>query len=98
VVDAERLHRVLRRISEDLTTLDGYAVRDPDDVLADPAWLGRHGVVDVEVAERVATAVGFRNLLVHQYAVIDDRVVAGYLQRLADLHAYVTELSALLDG
>jgi uncharacterized protein YutE (UPF0331/DUF86 family) len=138
VVDPERLHRVLRRVNDDLGTLAGYAARSPDDVLADPAWLGhvkylfvcvlegcidaaqhvtasegwgpaatnaeavrllgRHGVVGAEVAEQVATAVGFRNLLVHQYAAIDDRMVVDHLQRLADLHAYVAELSALLDG
>jgi uncharacterized protein YutE (UPF0331/DUF86 family) len=47
--------------------------------------LARHGVLTSELAERLARAAGFRNLLVHGYAEIDDdRVVAN----LDELHAF----------
>jgi uncharacterized protein YutE (UPF0331/DUF86 family) len=138
VVDAERLHRILRRVAEDLSTLEGYAARPAVDVLADPAWLGhvkylfvcviegaidaaqhvgaaegwgppdtnadairvlgRHGVVDHELAERVASAVGFRNLLVHRYAEIDDVITVRHLGELDDLRRFVAAVSRLLDG
>ena len=34
-----------------------------------------HGVISAELAERLANAAGMRNILVHQYDRIDDRVV-----------------------
>lgn len=39
--------------------------------------VGTHGVVDEQLAHRLVGAVGFRNLLVHQYAEIDDRSVSS---------------------
>ncbi len=40
--------------------------------------LGEHGVVGVDLARSLAGAVGFRDVLVHQYAEVDDdRVVAN---------------------
>ena len=59
--------------------------------------LGVHGVVDVDVdvdvVESVARAAGFRNVLVHEYAEVDDARVVANLDLLADLEAYVTQLS-----
>jgi uncharacterized protein YutE (UPF0331/DUF86 family) len=40
VVDPERLHRVLRRVTDDLRVLQGYADMDTETVLGDPAQLG----------------------------------------------------------
>lgn len=39
MVDAERLHRILRRVSDDLASLRTYAA-EPEAVRADPARLG----------------------------------------------------------
>jgi uncharacterized protein YutE (UPF0331/DUF86 family) len=58
--------------------------------------LGRHGVVDLVVAESVARAVGFRNVLVHQYADVDDARVIRQLTRLDDLSEYVAQLARWL--
>lgn len=41
--------------------------------------LARRGVIDAELATRLAGAVGFRNVLVHEYAVVDDRRVVAAL-------------------
>lgn len=54
--------------------------------------LGRHEMVDGDVAERVATAVGFRNVLVHQYAEVDDARVVANLELLGDLDDFVDQL------
>lgn len=43
--------------------------------------LGRHGVLDSQLALRMRQATGFRNVLVHEYVRVDDDVV---LQRLHD--------------
>jgi uncharacterized protein YutE (UPF0331/DUF86 family) len=56
--------------------------------------LGKHAVVPADLAERVAPAVGFRNVLVHQYADIDDRLVLARLDQLGDLDAFVGEVAA----
>jgi uncharacterized protein YutE (UPF0331/DUF86 family) len=60
--------------------------------------LARDGVLDVSLASSMAGAVGFRNVLVHGYADVDDRLVVANLSRLSDLHAYVRAMSALLEG
>ncbi len=136
MVDPERLHRVLRRVTEDLALLAEYANARADRVRDDPAqlghvkylfitaiegcidaaqhlcasegWgppetnadavrlLGRHGVVRSDIADRIAAAVGFRNVLVHGYAGIDDHRVMENLGRLDDLHAYVDDLTRLI--
>ncbi len=135
MVDPERLHRILRRVSDDLAVLDSYA-RDPAGTRADPARLGhtkylfvtaiegcvdaaqhicasegfgppetngdavrllaRHELLDDAIAQTVARAVGFRNVLVHGYAEVDDDAVIATLARLDDLRAYVRALARLV--
>lgn len=137
MVDAERLHRILRRITDGLARLHDYATVDRGDlqqdevrlghckylfvttiegcvdaaqhVAASEGWgppssnadavrlLGRHGVIDPDLATDVARAVAFRNLLVHGYADVDDARVVGNLDRLGDLDRYVDGLTALID-
>lgn len=136
MVDPERLHRILRRVSDDLAALEDYAAKDSKAVLEDPAWLGhtkylfvcvlegsvdaaqhvcasegwgppdtnadtfrflaRHKAIDSSLAEKMAAASGFPNLLVHRYAAIDDELVVRHLQELPTLRRYVEAMSALL--
>jgi uncharacterized protein YutE (UPF0331/DUF86 family) len=42
----------------------------------------------------VARAVGFRNVLVHDYIDVDDGRVRDNLQRLADLDVFVSQVAA----
>jgi uncharacterized protein YutE (UPF0331/DUF86 family) len=60
--------------------------------------LARDRILAVALATSMAGAVGFRNVLVHGYAEVDDRLVVANLSRLPDLHAYVRAMSALLDA
>lgn len=55
--------------------------------------LGRHGVLPVELAERLSRAVGFRNVLVHDYVDVDDRVVLNRLDDPSDLALFATAVS-----
>ena len=136
VVDPERLSRLLRRVTDDLTVLTTYGAVPPDDLADDAVRLGhvkyvfvtlleacvdaaqhvcasqgygppatnadavlllaRHGLLDEDVADAMAQAVRFRNLLVHGYAEVDDRRVVAYLQALEDVAAYVATLTRLL--
>ncbi len=60
--------------------------------------LGRHGVLDGALAARLAKAVGLRNVLVHQYAEVDDDRVVGFLDRLGDIDQFVAAVSSWLDA
>lgn len=56
--------------------------------------LAINGVLAPDGAKRLARAAGFRNLLVHQYAEVDDGAVVAYLDHLDDINAFVTEVTA----
>jgi uncharacterized protein len=87
-----------------ITAIEGCA-RVAQHILAAEQWpvaetnadavrrLGKHGVMQVELAEAVARAVGFRNVLVHEYAEIDDGRVLENLERLADLSDFVSAVA-----
>ncbi|MBA2389979.1 MAG: DUF86 domain-containing protein [Geodermatophilaceae bacterium] len=131
MVDAERLSRLLARVSADVADLRDTAGHG--DLSADPVrlraikygfvtaiegctraaqhvisseglgmpqsnadsvrLLGSNGIVEPAVAEAVARAVGFRNVLVHEYAQVDDSIVVTNLNLLADLDALVAQLA-----
>ncbi len=136
MVDPERLHRILRRITDDLGMLRQYAEVDPDELIADPVRLGHtkylfvtmlegcidaaqhvcasegygpldtnadamrrlvsRGILDPKHGATMARAVGFRNVLIHDYIDVDDQRVVGYLSHLADIDAFVSALSRLI--
>lgn len=134
MVDATRLLRLLRTVTEEIAVLDAEREADPDrrrdalwlrglkyafvaaieacvdaaqHVCATSGWgppadngdamrlLGAHGVLDGHHADRMVRAVGFRNLLVHEYARIDDDIVVARLDDLDDLREYVRRLGGL---
>lgn len=55
--------------------------------------LGAHGVLDAELAARMRRAVGFRDVLVHEYVGVDDTVVVRRLGDLDDLRGFVRAVS-----
>lgn len=60
------------------------------------ARLAEHGVVGVALGERLQDLARFRNLLVHQYAVVDDaRVVELARTRRSDLTDAIAALAGL---
>lgn len=56
------------------------------------ALLGTHGVLDAGLAASIRRAVGFRNVLVHDYAEVDDRIVEARLADLGDLRRFVASV------
>ncbi len=57
--------------------------------------LGTRGVIDTELADRLRAAAGLRNLVAHQYGVLDFRRVFTVAQHdVADLLAFCQQLSA----
>ncbi len=56
--------------------------------------LGAHGVLAADLADRLRRAVGFRNVLVHDYVEVDDGIVLERLANLADLEDFVAVVAA----
>lgn len=51
--------------------------------------LASHDVIATDLADALAKAAGFPNILVHQYAEVDDGAVVTYLDRLIDLERFI---------
>lgn len=60
--------------------------------------LGVHGVLTAELAISMRKAVGFRNVLVHDYIEVDDEIVVGRLKSLSDLDEFVRQVAAYVTG
>jgi uncharacterized protein YutE (UPF0331/DUF86 family) len=58
--------------------------------------LGLHGVLDPELSTRMRRAVGFRNVLVHEYVKVDDDVVLARLNDPDDLHHFARQVASWL--
>ncbi len=57
------------------------------------------GVVSEEAAERLRMMKGLRNILVHEYARVDDRIVYETLRSgLPDLEAFIEQVGRMLRG
>ena len=105
LADAERLSGLKYRF---VTTIEGV-VNVAQHLCASEGWgppkdngdavrlVGAHGVLDEQLARRLVGAVGFRNLLVHQYAEIDDARTVAFLDRIGDIQDFVSQVSTWLD-
>jgi uncharacterized protein YutE (UPF0331/DUF86 family)/predicted nucleotidyltransferase len=56
--------------------------------------LGKHGVLRAELADSVRRAIGFRNVLVHEYVEVNDAIVIDRLGHLGDLDEFVRQVAA----
>ncbi|SDY44344.1 Uncharacterized conserved protein YutE, UPF0331/DUF86 family [Modestobacter sp. DSM 44400] len=70
----------------------------PDTNAQTIALLAEHGIVPAAAAAPVARAVGFGNLLVHEYADVDDDVVRANVALLPDLDAFVAAVAGWAVG
>lgn len=70
----------------------------PDDNGDAMTLLGRHGVLEPPLAHRMRQAVGFRNVLVHEYVDVDDAVVTARLQDLDDLRRFAACVARYVSG
>ncbi|WP_204807670.1 type VII toxin-antitoxin system HepT family RNase toxin [Mycobacterium riyadhense] len=59
--------------------------------------LGAHGVLTADLADAMRKAVGFRNVLVHEYIQVSDDIVIGRLGNLEDLERFVEQVAAFVD-
>lgn len=83
-------------VAQHLAASEGWG--PPTDNADAMRCLAEHDVLPGESAAALASAVRFRNLLVHEYATIDDDRVVGYLDRVVDLRRFVARVSDWLAG
>lgn len=55
--------------------------------------LGERGVLQGKLADSIRRAVGFRNVLVHEYVEVDDAIVIDRLGDLSDLEEFVRQVA-----
>lgn len=60
--------------------------------------LGRQGVLTAGLSDAMRKAVGFGNVLVHEYVEVSDEVVVSRLASLGDLKQFVEQVTAFLRG
>jgi uncharacterized protein YutE (UPF0331/DUF86 family) len=70
-------------------------LKAPDDYRSVFANLRPAGL-DPQLAKRLATAAGMRNILVHGYLDVDDDAVWNALARLDDLRSFAAEVQEIL--
>jgi uncharacterized protein YutE (UPF0331/DUF86 family) len=58
--------------------------------------LGEHGVCTPALARSIRQAVGFRNVLVHDYIRVNDNIVVDRLKDLSDLQDFVSQVTAFV--
>jgi uncharacterized protein YutE (UPF0331/DUF86 family) len=84
------------RVAHHLIASEGWGA--PDTNAAAFQQLSDRGVVTATVGAALADAARFRNVLVHQYAEVDDNRVVTHLDELDDLDEFVTEVAAWIEA
>lgn len=68
----------------------------PDDNRDAMHRLGRAGIIEPATASAMVSAVGFRNVLVHEYVAVDDAIVVRQLGDHHDLADFTRQVSTWL--
>jgi uncharacterized protein YutE (UPF0331/DUF86 family) len=58
--------------------------------------LGSHDILAADIADALRKAVGFRNILVHEYIQVSDDIVTARLHDLGDLEGFVEQVAAYI--
>lgn len=83
-------------VAQHVASSEGF--RPPDSNADALRLLGQQHVIDAALASELASVVGFRNVLVHQYAVVDDALVVAALDRLDVFDRFTSDVSAWMLG
>lgn len=59
--------------------------------------LGEHNIINETLSKKMADAVSFRNLLVHDYIEIDDKKSYENLKNIKDFDEFINEVRKYLD-
>lgn len=78
-------------VAQHICAAEGWG---PPDTNADCfRLLAAHGAIGHDSAGALARASGFRNVLVHDYVAVDDRIVVANLDDLSDFHSFAADVA-----
>lgn len=60
--------------------------------------LGQHDVLSRDLASAMRKAVGFRNVLVHEYVEVSEEIVLARLKDVSDLRAFIRSIAGMLSS
>lgn len=83
-------------VAQHVCATDGLG--PPDSNADSMRLLAAHDIISASLADSMRRAVGFRNVLVHDYVRVDDDVVTARLDDLTPLESFVDALTAYVDG
>jgi uncharacterized protein YutE (UPF0331/DUF86 family) len=81
-------------VAQHICAAEGWG--PPQDNADALALLGDHKVIDRKLAVQMRRAAGFRNVLVHQYVEVDDRIVLAMLNDPSDLDQFSRQVAEWL--
>lgn len=81
-------------VAQHIASSEGFG--PPDSNAEAVKLLGTQRIIASELADELARAVGFRNILVHRYTTVDDTIVLDSLDRLERFDDFVGQVSAWL--
>lgn len=98
---AERLLQELIEAAIDINThvIVQSGNKVPEDYYESFIMAGEYGIVDVKLSEELAPSAGLRNRLVHEYDILDHRVVLSSIRMAAKLFpAYIQEIEQYISA
>lgn len=98
---AERLLQELIEAAIDINThvIVQSGNKAPEDYYESFIMAGEYGIVDVKLSEELAPSTGLRNRLVHEYDILDHRVVLSSIRMAAKLFpAYIQEIEQYISA
>ena len=83
-------------IAAHIVVSEGFGA--PDDYRSAVVMLGGRGVLEQELADRLARAVGLRNVLVHLYIQIDPGRVVAAIEHIDDFRRFARDVERWMRG
>jgi uncharacterized protein YutE (UPF0331/DUF86 family) len=91
VLNLQRATQSTIDLAMHVAATEGYGL--PGDLAEGFTLLEKHGVIDADLAGRMRRMVGFRNIAVHQYEVLDPQVVEAIVSKhLGELRRFAARV------
>ncbi len=92
VLNLTRAAQAAMDLASHVVSTEGYGL--PTSVSEAFTLLAQHGIIPVDLADRLRKMVGFRNIAIHNYQTIDPGIVQSIVQtRLDDLRAFAATVA-----
>jgi uncharacterized protein YutE (UPF0331/DUF86 family) len=93
VLNVTRAAQASADLAVHVVAAEGYGL--PDSLAASFTLLERQGIIDAELASKMRSAMGFRNIAVHSYEAVDPRIVEAIAtHHVGDLRRFAAAMIA----